>query len=274
MRLLRPAVLTAVAAMAVVAPGTAIATETGISAVLRSTVVLETADGSGTGFVAGDDLVVTAAHVVAGSSEVLVRLGAVEVQGEVIRSDADRDLALVAVELDAPALPFATSEPEPGTSVFAVGNPLGEGLSTSRGIVSGYRTTGGLRDLQTDATINPGNSGGPLVDEVGTVVGVVVSKRRDAEGIAQAVPAADVRTFLGDPDAGVAGAPPAEDPDAGGAQPARSGTDRTPLVAGGVLLLAALGMPLLGRRRCVTTAPDLEVVLHPATTSSRTESSA
>src|SRR4029077_15481386 len=63
-----------------------------------------------------------------------------------------------------------------GDQVFAIGNPLGLGLSVSAGIVSGLNRD--VQDspynhyIQTDAAINHGNSGGPLFDMKGRVVGV------------------------------------------------------------------------------------------------------
>jgi len=62
--------------------------------------------------------------------------------------------------------------------VLAVGNPLGYGLSVSRGILSAVNRTITVDEneykdlLQTDAAINPGNSGGPLVNLDGEVIGI------------------------------------------------------------------------------------------------------
>ena len=65
-----------------------------------------------------------------------------------------------------------------GETVLAVGNPLGYGLSVSRGILSALKRTVTVDEMeykdliQTDAAINPGNSGGPLIDIGGKLVGV------------------------------------------------------------------------------------------------------
>jgi serine protease Do len=85
--------------------------------------------------------------------------------------------------------------------VFAVGNPLGLNHSVSRGIVAGLDRTEVLRSrklplVQLDASINVGNSGGPLFALDGSLVGIVTMRRRDALGIAFAVPVDHVRGFL------------------------------------------------------------------------------
>ena len=60
-----------------------------------------------------------------------------------------------------------------GDSVFAVGYPVGPGLSITAGVVSRYFTDeNGVSVIQTDAAINPGNSGGPLCTHNGDVVGI------------------------------------------------------------------------------------------------------
>ncbi|MEO1238863.1 MAG: PDZ domain-containing protein, partial [Pseudomonadota bacterium] len=62
-----------------------------------------------------------------------------------------------------------------GDWVMAMGNPLGQGVSVSAGIVSARgRALSGTYDdyIQTDAAINRGNSGGPLFNLDGEVIGV------------------------------------------------------------------------------------------------------
>lgn len=98
-----------------------------------------------------------------------------------ISGDPSRDLAFIKIE-SPERFPFISlddlSPNMLGQSVLAVGNPLGYGLSVSRGILSALNRTitidqNEYKDLlQTDAAINPGNSGGPLIDLNGKLVGV------------------------------------------------------------------------------------------------------
>jgi S1-C subfamily serine protease len=79
-----------------------------------------------------------------------------------------------------------------GTRLYTVGNPDGLAYTVTSGILSGERSQGGRRLLQTDAPINPGNSGGPLLDESGAVIGVNTMVLRGAQGIGFAIPIEDV----------------------------------------------------------------------------------
>jgi serine protease Do len=101
-----------------------------------------------------------------------------EIYGQVVRIDAQRDVALVKAEgtTNYP-LKTSTKEVRIGEQIYAVGTPLSEELSFSmtRGIISGKRSVNGLPLLQTDAAINPGNSSGPVLNENGDVVEISVS---------------------------------------------------------------------------------------------------
>ncbi len=147
---------------------------------LRSVAVVRSGDGMGSGFMISDDpFMVTAAHVVTvPRPEVRFKNGHKSL-ATVIRIDREADVALLRVDepaVDATCLrPIPSREVSPGSSVFVLGSPQGEGLafSMSRGIVSGTRIRRGVGQLQTDASINLGNSGGPMVDAQARLLGVV-----------------------------------------------------------------------------------------------------
>lgn len=70
-----------------------------------------------------------------------------------------------------------------GDDSFAVGNPLSNGFSVTKGIVSRINTLITVdnnnylsREIQTDAAINPGNSGGGLFNAEGKFIGLVNAK--------------------------------------------------------------------------------------------------
>jgi putative serine protease PepD len=129
--------------------------------------------------------VLTADHVVAGSSSVTVTFANGRTRkARVVGHDATTDLAVLAVDASALSLhPLALGDSaalQVGDPVAAIGDPFGYRRSMSAGIVSGLdRTIQGLNGfsvahaVQTDAAIDPGNSGGPLVDSRGRVIGIV-----------------------------------------------------------------------------------------------------
>ena len=138
-------------------------------------------EGLGSGFIISKDgLVLTNAHVVAGSDEVTVRLADAkqEFKAKVIGIDKRTDIAVLKVE--AKNLPVATlgssKQLEPGDWVAAIGSPFGFANTITAGIVSAKERA--LPDemyvpfIQTDVAVNPGNSGGPLLNLAGEVVGV------------------------------------------------------------------------------------------------------
>ena len=81
-------------------------------------------------------------------------------------------------------------------SVFAVGNPLGDGISATVGsvnIISEYKKNENddeLRVIRVDAAINGGNSGGGIFNVEGELVGIATMKIAHAEvdNMAYAIP--------------------------------------------------------------------------------------
>lgn len=85
-----------------------------------------------------------------------------------------------------PSLKIASSDyTKRGDAVALIGNPegVGETNSVTTGTVSqtgiSIASWGAGKFLMTDAAVNGGNSGGPMVDILGTVVGIVESKLVD-----------------------------------------------------------------------------------------------
>jgi S1-C subfamily serine protease len=141
---------------------------------------------TGSGFVIDEEgHVLTNNHVVAGASEIRVKLGDSEsaYTAEVVGTDPATDLALLRVEAPQDQLhplPLGNSaRVEVGDPVVAIGNPFGLDRTVTSGIVSALQRQieapngFSISDvIQTDAPINPGSSGGPLIDSTGEVIGV------------------------------------------------------------------------------------------------------
>lgn len=133
----------------------------------------------GSGFViSADGYIVTNNHVIEGADEIEIEFkDGTKRAAEVVGRDDKTDIALLKVDADElPFVKFGDSDTaRVGDWVLALGNPLGQGLSASTGIVSarGRELTGTYDDfIQTDAAINRGNSGGPLFNMDGEVMGV------------------------------------------------------------------------------------------------------
>lgn len=116
-----------------------------------------------------------------------------KIPAQVVSYDRALDIALLKVEIE-PQFIFAlrpqTTAPENGTTIFALGSPLGLQNSITAGIVSAtnrkFLQIG--ESLQIDVPVNPGNSGGPLIDTEGNVVGIVFAGIQQLQGINFAIP--------------------------------------------------------------------------------------
>lgn len=164
---------------------------------------------TGTGFVVGDGMVVTNAHVVAGEATTdLVRDDGTRVEATVVTFDPDHDLALlVSARLNRPALPIGESAAGQVGGVF--GHPLGNPLRVApfqvgRQIVATGRDIydRGLTQrevLELAASLQHGDSGSPLVDPTGQVVGVTFAISPTRPELAYALSTGELRTLLDRP---------------------------------------------------------------------------
>ncbi len=175
--------------------------------------------GGGSGFlVTSDGYILTNRHVVldtAATYSVLLADGK-QKAAKVIYKDADKDIAIIKIDLPAQAggTGYKTvtlgdsSAVKLGESVIAIGNALGEySNSVSVGIISGLNRsidaqdgTGKVETLngvfQTDAAINPGNSGGPLVNMRGEAVGINVATVLGSSNVSFSIPLNSVKSIL------------------------------------------------------------------------------
>ena len=144
------------------------------------------AAGSGSGVVLDErGHILTNNHVVeagvGGRVEVAFADGQ-RVDAEIVGRDPLSDLAVLDVDGVKDLRPIElgrSADVTVGSSVIAVGSPLGLSGTVTTGIVSALQRTVRATDdaplldaIQTDAAINPGNSGGALVDAQGRLIGI------------------------------------------------------------------------------------------------------
>jgi S1-C subfamily serine protease len=178
---------------------------------VQSSVVLVQGDTSGggvqgSGFVynfADQNVVLTNFHVVQDTTALSVTFS--EGNGyaaKILGTDPYSDLAVLSVK-DAPNSEFkpfkivGSAQLRVGEQVIAIGNPYGLVGSLTTGVVSATGRTitedsaGGYaiaNIIQTSTPINPGNSGGPLLNSVGSVVGITAAIVSDSQGLGFAIP--------------------------------------------------------------------------------------
>ena len=168
-------------------------------------------EGSGSGIIVGQNdselLVVTNYHVIEGADSLTVKfVEDSEAEAFVKGTDADMDLAVIAIPLDSidadtlSQISVATLGDSDSLTVgepaIAIGNSLGYGQSVTTGVISALNRSIELSNgsngtfIQTDAAINPGNSGGALLNIKGEVIGINSNKIGGStiEGMGYAIP--------------------------------------------------------------------------------------
>jgi S1-C subfamily serine protease len=150
----------------------------------RTTPLLGEEVKSGSGFIFHPDgYILTNNHVVADSTEqVVVLSNGNRLPAKVVATDAKTDIALLKIPgSNFPTLPIGESRKiSVMDTVLAMGFPMsstiGYDVSAYDGKVNAIRQSETTPLFQIDANINPGNSGGPLLNDLGEVIGIVVSK--------------------------------------------------------------------------------------------------
>lgn len=148
----------------------------------------------GSGFYVSDRALITNAHVVAGVSDLKVRLPNVEKsrKGIVVHFDSEKDIAVVITASinGRPGL-FATEIAAKGSEAVVAGYPGGGAFTTTparvRGVIDArgeniYGDIGVQREVYAfRSNIQSGNSGGPLVDGEGRILGLVFGSSLESD---------------------------------------------------------------------------------------------
>ena len=187
----------------------------------RSVVLVVTDESLGSGaLITADGQIVTNLHVVKGATRIAVAfkpavegvsVGKADLRrATLLKVDEVADLALLKVEEVPPGvqpLPLGDSTHlQVGADVNAIGHPVGETWTYTRGVVSqirrayGWKADGKVQHeatvIQTQTPINPGNSGGPLLDDQGAIVGINSFVDTETQGVNFAVSVEGVKSFL------------------------------------------------------------------------------
>ena len=124
----------------------------------------------------------------------------------IVAKDPSNDLALIrltdaTLTFAPPPYQLRTTSVLQAERVYALGFPVAEALGNEIKITEGIISArsglhGDVSKFQISAAVNPGNSGGPLIDENGSLIGVVYAKMGEIDATGYAVKALYLDTFL------------------------------------------------------------------------------
>ena len=171
--------------------------------------------GAGSGVVIRKEgFIITNYHVVRNADKITVNFDKefddADYRATLVSYVEEEDLALLKIQGDRsfPTIPLGRSgDLMAGETVVAIGNPYGQTVTVTQGIISGLHRNvpvpqGDGRVLefpdliQTDAAINSGNSGGPLLNINGELIGINTAMNVQAQNIGFAIPVDRVRSVL------------------------------------------------------------------------------
>jgi len=148
----------------------------------------------GTAVFIKDNLLLTAGHVVSGiSSATIFTVDGKEHKAKSWYLETEADIGFIEVDTNDVESILSFDNAKLGETVWAFGNPLGEGLFLTKGIVSAISVPdifmGTKNMVVTDAAINPGSSGCPIFDKQGNILGICSWGYNYAQGMSHFVDA-------------------------------------------------------------------------------------
>ena len=157
--------------------------------------------GRGTGFFVTPRKLVTNWHVIRGAKKLEFRDhkdNAIHVSA-VAGISTKHDLAVLVASDDYKADAFletSNSPPAMGTTIYALGSPLGLNYTLSDGVVSSTRELEGREVIQITAAISRGSSGSPIFRKNGRVIGVATFTLKGGQSLNFAIPIKHIERLL------------------------------------------------------------------------------
>jgi S1-C subfamily serine protease len=144
----------------------------------------ESLESSGSGFFISKDIIITCAHIITNTKDLIVNIDGKGYQVQILQSNVSTDLAVLRIiGYESPYFFNVSSfnNEELGNKIYALGYPLSNILGADIRITDGIISAkSGIEAnptyFQISASIQPGNSGGPIINEKFSVIGITSSK--------------------------------------------------------------------------------------------------
>ncbi len=159
----------------------------------------------GTGFLIDvKGYIATNAHVLKGSSAIVVNSNGDEFKAIIVHINQQSDFALLKIEDEdyhaLKSLPYAIGKSSAalGEEIFTLGYPRDDNSITyTQGYLSaksGFK--GDTASYQIQMNSNPGNSGGPVLNKNGEVIGILSSRQVQADGVTFAIKSKNIYQLI------------------------------------------------------------------------------
>ena len=149
----------------------------------------ESQSSLGTGFfVADGNYLATNYHVVSSVAmepekyRVEIEFEETKYNFELLSVDVVNDLAILKSPVAGVPLKLAQQEPQKGSKLYSIGNPLDLGMTLVEGVYNGLVADRFFDQIHFAGAINSGMSGGPTLSEKGEVVGINVASAGNQVG--------------------------------------------------------------------------------------------